>query len=74
MHALSHILDSNAEQNAKLLACAIVSSSVDCYNALLTEMTENNFSKLLRVPNTRSRVVTAVTRRDHTTPAILTLH
>ena len=57
-----------------MLACAMVSSSVDYYNALLNEMTEDNFNKLLSVPNTRSRVATVVTRRNHITPAGATLH
>ena len=48
IRALRHICASMSEETAQMLACAIVSSKLDCCSALLTGMSDANF-KLQRV-------------------------
>ena len=57
-----------------MLACAIDSSSVYYYHVHLKEMNEDNFNELLKVHNTRARVVTGVTRQDHISSTIARMY
>ena len=63
-----------SKETAKTIACAIDSNSVYYNNVHLKEMTEDNFNELLKVHNTRARVVTGVTRQDHISPTIARMY
>ena len=61
---------------ATMVACAIVSSSLDYCNSVLAGMSDANFKKLERVQNSLARVVTGmpVYSRDKMMPVLAKLH
>jgi len=58
----------------RTVACSIVQSRLDYCNALFTDMSEANLSKLQMVQNTLARVVLRRGKYEHITPALSELH
>ena len=57
-----------------LLANALVSSRLDYCNSLLFGVTKANVTKLQRVQNSLARVIMDVSKYDHITPVLKSLH
>jgi hypothetical protein len=61
------------ESTAKLIH-AFVTSKLDSCNSLLFGLPERELAKIQRVQNTAARLVLRVSRREHITPALESLH
>ena len=71
---LRYVRSAMSTDTTKTVTCAIVSSRLDCCNALLAGMSESNLDKLQHVQNTLTYVINGLCRRDHITPAIKELY
>ena len=74
IRGLRHVRSAMSTDTAKVVACAIVSSPFDYWNALLVGKSESNLDKLQRLQNTLARAVTGLRRRVHSTPALKERH
>lgn len=60
--------------STKTVVQALVTSRLDCLNALLLGLPANIIAKLQRVQNCAARVISGVRRSDHITPVLNDLH
>ena len=74
IRTLHHVRSSLPDDVVRTVACSIVQSRLDYCNALFTDMSEANLSKLQRVQNTLARVVLRRGKYEHITPALSELH
>src|SRR5664279_3647928 len=62
------------EDSAKTVAVALVLSRIDYCNAILAGLPETTLQPLTRVLHTAARTVLKLSRKDHITPALQSLH
>src|SRR5664279_6296353 len=62
------------EDSAKTVAVALVLSRIDYCNAILAGLPEPTLQQLTRVLQTAARTVLKLSRKDHITPAVQSLH
>src|SRR5664279_1084333 len=62
------------EDSAKTVAVALVRSRIDYCNAILAGLPETTLQPLTRVLHTAARTVLKLSRKDHITPALQSLH
>jgi hypothetical protein len=74
IRSLRHIRESLPDEIAKTVACSVIGSRLDYCNALLSRMSQTNFTKLQPVQNTLARVVLRYRKFEHITPALKELH
>lgn len=74
IRSLRHIRESLPDEVAKTVACSVIGSRLDYCNAVLSGMSQSNFTKLQRVQNTLARVVLRHRKFEHITPALNELH
>ena len=72
--ALRHIRGNLNVDTAKMIACAIGSSSLDYCNGVLQGISGANINKLQRAQNTLARIVIGCRRNEHITPVLRRLH
>ena len=71
LYRIHPLLDLNT---SVLLAKALVSSSLDCYNSLFSSLTDFELRRLQLVQNSLYRVVTCSSKYSHITPQLKKLH
>jgi hypothetical protein len=74
IRALKHIRSSLTSDMAKTVACALVNSRLDYANSVMYGTSTANTTKLQRVQNTFTRVVTNTRRAEHIHPVLASLH
>ena len=74
LHNISRIRKYLTDDAAKSLIHSLVISKLDYCNVLLFGLPENLLARLQHVLNTGARIITRTSRRDHITPALVSLH
>ncbi len=71
---ISHIRKYLTKNAAQSLIHALVTSRLDCNNALLVNMPACQLNRLKLLQNTAARIITGTPRRSHITPILIQLH
>ena len=71
---ISHIRKYLTKDATQSLIHALVTSRLDCNNALLVNMPACQLNRLKLLQNTAARIITGTPRRDHITPILTELH
>jgi len=71
---LRHVRKCVSTDDAKQIASALVSVRLDYCNLILYKTSKSNISKLQRLQNSLTRVVSGTRKRDHITPILVDLH
>ncbi len=71
---ISHIRKYLTKDAAQSLIHALVTSRLDCNNALLVNMPACQTNRLKLLQNTAARIITGTPRRNHITPVLIELH
>ncbi len=71
---ISHIRKYLTRDATQSLIHALVTSRLDCNNALLVNMPACHVNRLKLLQNTAARIITDAPRRNHITPTLIELH
>ncbi len=71
---ISHIRKYLTKDATQSLIHALVTSRLDCNNALLVNMPACQLNRLKLLQNTAARIITGTPRRNHITPILIELH
>ncbi len=71
---ISHIRKYVTKDATQSLIHALVTSRLDCNNALLVNMPAGQINRLKLLQNTAARIITGTPRRSHITPVLIQLH
>ncbi len=71
---ISHIRKYLTKDATQSLIHALVTSRLDCNNALLVNMPAGQINRLKLLQNTAARIITGTPRRSHITPVLIQLH